>query len=279
MSKCKNVECTSETVNNNLYCSLKCRNYYVNKYIRDYSKNGRSLSEKAKINYLNNPKLCKHCSKPIDYDKSKTKSKYCSKECSKVNINKDRKVKKIKYKLTENGLKTLRDSAIKNLLKSSNKIHENALIKYNKTPTLCFTCNKPLTYKNRYKKFCCRDCNLINIRKNMPEFLIYKSKTKFNFSLNEFPDEFDFSLIEKYGWYSPSNSKKPNLGGVSRDHMLAVRDGFNKNINPNLLAHPANCRLMIHNENISKNKKSIITEEELINKINEWNAKYGRRNG
>ena len=65
-----------------------------------------------------------------------------------------------------------------------------------------------------------------------------------------------------------------NLGGVSRDHMLSVRDGFNKGINPKLLAHPANCRLMIHNENISKNKKSILTENELLIRIEEWDKKY-----
>jgi hypothetical protein len=36
---------------------------------------------------------------------------------------------------------------------------------------------------------------------------------------------------------------KHNLGGVSRDHMIAVRDGFNLGIDPKLLSHPANCKL------------------------------------
>ena len=51
MGKCKNVECNNETEGKNLYCSLSCRNYYVNKYLRDYTKNGDAISQKAKNTY------------------------------------------------------------------------------------------------------------------------------------------------------------------------------------------------------------------------------------
>ena len=107
----------------------------------------------------------------------------------------------------------------------------------------------------------------------MTDFAKYKQDTMFKFNLADYPNEFEFKLIEQYGWYKPRN-RGDNLGGVSRDHMLSVRDGFNKGINPKLLAHPANCRLMIHNENISKNKKSILTENELLIRIEEWDKKY-----
>ena len=107
----------------------------------------------------------------------------------------------------------------------------------------------------------------------MTEFARYKQETHFKFGLSDYPDEFDFSLIEKYGWYKPRN-RGDNLGGVSRDHMLSVRDGFNRGINPKLLSHPANCQLMIHNENVSKNKKSILTYDELLERIDIWNKKY-----
>jgi hypothetical protein len=60
MKKCKNIECSNETLNNRVYCSLKCRNYYVNKYLRDYTKNGESISNKAKNSYLLSPKKCKN---------------------------------------------------------------------------------------------------------------------------------------------------------------------------------------------------------------------------
>lgn len=85
---------------------------------------------------------------------------------------------------------------------------------------------------------------------------------------------FDFSIIEKYGWYSPSN-KRNNLGGVSRDHIYSVMEGFKNNIDSKILSHPANCQLMIHNDNISKGNKSSITLEELLEKIKEWDKKYG----
>jgi hypothetical protein len=65
----------------------------------------------------------------------------------------------------------------------------------------------------------------------------------------------DGSLIEKYGWYKAKNNGN-NLGGVSRDHMLSVSEGYKLSIDPYFLSHPANCKLMVHSENISKNKKS-----------------------
>ena len=107
----------------------------------------------------------------------------------------------------------------------------------------------------------------------MDLFKSYKCDTHFKFNLKDYPDEFDFSLIEVYGWYSPSN-KKNNLGGVSRDHMLSVREGFELGIDPKLLAHPANCKLMIHNENVSKHKTSSINLIQLLKRINSFDKKY-----
>jgi hypothetical protein len=55
---------------------------------------------------------------------------------------------------------------------------------------------------------------------------------------------------------------------------LSVREGFEMGIDPQIISHPANCRLMIHNENISKNKRSDITIEELLEKITIFESKY-----
>lgn len=93
----------------------------------------------------------------------------------------------------------------------------------------------------------------------------------------DYAEEFDFSLVEKYGWYSPSN-KKNNLDGVSRDHIFSVKEGFELEIDSKLISHPANCQLMIHNQNVSKHKKSNITIDELIEKINIFELKYGKFN-
>lgn len=81
--KCKNIECDNNTKNNNTYCSLTCRNIYVNKHLRDYNKisnrfkNKRELREKE---YLKNPKLCKECNEIIPFDKKV--NKFCNKSCS-----------------------------------------------------------------------------------------------------------------------------------------------------------------------------------------------------
>jgi hypothetical protein len=262
MGKCKNVECCNETEGKRVYCSLTCRNYYVNKYLRDYTKNGNGISEKAKNNYLLSPKKCKNCNSDIAYDNRE--SDYCSKTCSSACANIDRKG--IKLKMTTEGLK--------NISISNRERHGNKNGEYELNPNLCKNCNNGLIFTKRFNTYCSKTCLKEHRRKDKDEFLIYKSDSSFKFSLNEYPDRFDFYLIEKYGWYSPSNSKKPNIGGVSRDHMISVKEGFKLGINPKLLAHPANCKLMIHSDNISKNKNSSITLEELIVKINEWDLKY-----
>lgn len=102
---------------------------------------------------------------------------------------------------------------------------------------------------------------------------MYRPLCSFHFNLNDYKDEFDFDLIKKYGWYSPTN-KKNNLEGISRDHIYSVNDGFVNKIDPKIISHPANCRLMIHSNNNIKNRNSEITIEDLLEKIKQWNVKY-----
>jgi hypothetical protein len=102
----------------------------------------------------------------------------------------------------------------------------------------------------------------------------YKKLCGFNFSLNSYPEEFDFSLIEKYGWYKAKN-RGDNLNGISRDHIYSRDKGFENLIDPYIISHPANCQLLKHNDNASKNRECGIKIEELIEKIKMWNQKYG----
>lgn len=258
MGKCKNIECSNETEGKKLYCSLTCRNYYVNKYLRDYNKNGSAISEKYRTLYLLNPKKCKNCSNDISYEYRE--SDYCSKKCSSACINLNRNG--TKYNMSVEGLS--------NIIKTNREKTGYKVGEYESNPNICVNCNLPLDFSKRFRKCCSKKCLTEYGRKNMVEYLIYKSDASFKFSLNDYPDKFDFSLIEKHGWYSPSNSKKPNINGVSRDHMISIKDGFRFGIDPKLIAHPANCKLMVHSENISKNKNSSITIEELIERINNW---------
>ena len=105
------------------------------------------------------------------------------------------------------------------------------------------------------------------------EFM-YKSYASFRFSLNKYENEFDFSLIKEHGWYRAiNNGNNPN--GISRDHIFSVKQGMITNLNPFIISHPANCRLIKHTENRIKNKKCDISIDELNMKIQTWELKYG----
>lgn len=103
----------------------------------------------------------------------------------------------------------------------------------------------------------------------------YRLQCQFNFNLSDYPNEFDFDLIRKYGWYKAKNHGN-NLGGVSRDHMYSIMEGYRNGVDPRIISHPANCRLVRHSENISKLDGSVITLEQLIERIKKWDEKYGK---
>jgi hypothetical protein len=141
----------------------------------------------------------------------------------------------------------------------------------------CLFCNKSYRTLKKKQRFCSRECvngerakecNSTNLEK-------YRRKCKFGFNPYKYPNEFNIELLKNRGFYSPTN-KKNNLNGVSKDHMVSVRWGFENDIDPKIMSHPANCQLMIHSENVSKNKKCDLTLEELLSKIHEWEEKYGK---
>jgi len=115
-------------------------------------------------------------------------------------------------------------------------------------------------------KLICDDCR-------MEYYEAYRPACEFKFDVRDFKEEFNFTLIEQHGWYSPSN-KGNNINGVSRDHSYSVRDGFINKVAPEIIAHPANCGLMKHSDNNVKNYDSSITLEELKEKIREWDENY-----
>lgn len=128
----------------------------------------------------------------------------------------------------------------------------------------------------------CKICGLFSIEESRNIICIYCRSTyyeyyriecKFKFNVFDFKEEFDLDLVRKYGFYSPTN-KRNNLEGVSRDHIYSVRDGFINKIDSKIISHPANCRLILHRDNSKKSSKSIITIDELISRISEWDLKY-----
>jgi hypothetical protein len=133
----------------------------------------------------------------------------------------------------------------------------------------CEFCDKTFQTKSKTQKTCGRSCGAKNRFKNKNHFREYWWKCQFQFSLNDFPDRFDFSLIEKHGWYKAANHGN-NLNGVSRDHMVSIKYGFENSVDPNVIAHPANCQLLRHNDNVSKYSKCSITLNELNERIKIW---------
>lgn len=112
----------------------------------------------------------------------------------------------------------------------------------------------------------CSDCKI--------PLRLYKDECAFKFNVYDYPAEFNIFLINEFGWYSPKNSNMPNLNGISRDHIYSISDGFKNNINPAVISHPANCRLLWHLDNQSKGVKSFISYQDLLLRIEEWNQKY-----
>jgi len=57
--------------------------------------------------------------------------------------------------------------------------------------------------------------------------------------------------------------------GYDLDHRFSIYDGFNQNIDPEIIGHYKNLEIIKASKNRSKNKKSSITLNELLNKIKE----------
>lgn len=265
--KCKNIECDNETIGKRVYCSLTCRNIFVNRYLRDYNKVSNTFQQKKKEReeeYLKSPKFCKKCESIIPFDVRD--NDYCNHSCHASHSNSIREVtwgdkisNGVKSYISENGY-----------FGALVKVDEVEIFKKRLPDRICPNCESIF---NKKTKYCKNECRREFERRNMNEYQKYRLDCNFKFNLSDYPDEFDFTLIKEHGWYSPTN-KNNNLGGVSRDHMFSVREGFEQGIDPKIISHPANCRLILHTENISKNKKSIITIEELLERI----KKFDNRN-
>jgi hypothetical protein len=193
---------------------------------------------------------CKECGVSFEVQKC-SKMIFCSQTCSGTYNGKRRKhSKETKIKIGA----ALKEIASKKEKKTKIK---KEIIRY------CSKCSHQRVFG---KKTICNDCKL-------QYYDYYRPFCEFVFSLNDYPKEFDLTLINKLGFYSPSN-KNNNLSGVSRDHLYSVYDGFKNKVSPDIIKHPANCRLVIHTDNQKKKTKSIISLEELKQKIEEWDKKY-----
>jgi len=196
--------------------------------------------------YKTNPKKCLCCNDIISY--SKRINKFCSQRCSATYNQKDGG--HCKWNEKDKKLISLR------MIEYHKK---NPKVKRKISQRLCKECGGNLIEK---KKQICGICK-------EKYYKYYRPLCEFDFNPCDYPDKFDLNLIKMYGKYSPTN-KGNNLKGISRDHLYCVKDGFKNKIDPSVIKHPANCRLITHTENQKKYNHSIITLDELKQKILLW---------
>ncbi len=193
--------------------------------------------------------VCKQCSTVIK-DIVSSSREFCNNSCANTYSNTHRThSQKTKNKISKSILEI-----------NSKKIKIEKVSKKRK----CRFCQK-FEVDKRYKTIC-EDCRY-------DYYKAYRPSCEFIFNVYKFPKEFELSLLIGHGWYSASN-KGNNLKGVSRDHLYSVRDGFINKVDCEILKHPANCKLILHNDNNKKSFNSSITLEQLLERIDLWNNKY-----
>lgn len=142
---------------------------------------------------------------------------------------------------------------------------------------ICPNCDKQFETTKKTKKYCCNKCAIEYrtkiYRSNLTEYNRYRKECQFRFNLKDFPEEFDFELIKKYGMYKAKN-RGNNPDGINRDHMFSILEGYRQNVDPYLISHPANCQLLLHSDNIKKRDKCSITLEQLKQRVCEWDERY-----
>lgn len=253
---CKADNCNNVVGDERVYCSTSCRSKTTNLLYKNYSKSGESLRNKKKSQYK--VKFCRTCSKELPYELRR--NIYCDHSCSATGTNIGRRhTNKTKQKISRSLVNYAKSSGNYTKIPSQGP-------KYSRNCRICLKVTKNKFYCSN---LCAALDRTIKSNATKTEREKYKAACKFTFGIKDHPTKFDIALVEQYGWYSAKN-RGNNSGGVSRDHMLSISDGFKQNIPPEMISHPANCRLILQSDNASKGKKSSITREQLQKRIDEW---------
>lgn len=236
------------------YCSLHCAKKAI----------GKAKKEKNFQNYLLNPKKCKNCHTPIEFKHRKI-NLFCSRSCSAIYNNARKDWANIKT-----GPIPKSNTKSKNPISKTRKNRSNSSIDAVDPYTRIYLCVCKITGIKWYSP---------TVKTIHPKAVetkrLYTYQCRFQFSISKYPEWFAESsnLIKEFGWYSAAN-RGNNLSGCSRDHLYSINDGFKNNIDPKILSHPANCKIVPHRKNQSKNKNSSITLDELLNRIKIFDEKY-----
>ena len=237
MNNCHN--CNKETPNAK-FCSCKCAGAHIN-----IGRKPRTEESKKKTSNS----LCgvKHSPERV----SKAREAKGTHICSKCNTNHPRRKSCEKRKSPTNKTRSLR-------FDKSEVGGEFTKIYYCK----CKFC-KCIFIETSTKQICGK-CISISSMKN--------AQYRFKFNIFDYPNLFNLSLIEKYGFVSFGGKRGGilNHNGISRDHKISVSDAIKFEYDPYYISHPLNCELMLHSENAKKRTKSSISYEALIKLVDEY---------
>jgi hypothetical protein len=195
------------------------------------------LSEKAKQNFENNPKLKLICGN----------SRLSKIELSKLGKSRASKVDYSKFI----GRKLSNETKRKIGIKSKEK----------------FT----LDYKYKIRKKFEETGKWISLNKK-EDYLLYKDLANWNDKIfDKVNDENQIKLLNENGVFNVYKNSK----GVVRDHMYSRWSGFNNKVFPELLRHPSNCEILLHADNLRKKRgwntdKDSMTLDELFVKIQKY---------
>jgi hypothetical protein len=197
----------------------------------------------AKLAYLAHPKKCLQCCNSIPWNNRK--GIFCSQSCS----------------------ATYNNSGTTHTEQTKQKISKSLIFD---TCTLTKIRFSKCRVTNKYYV-----SNINGVKQRNPYYQTpikkeYRRKCNFTFDIFDYAEE--FSVSSNTSFYS--GRKNPDTSALTKDHMYSVYDGFNNNIPFDIIAHPANCRLITQLDNVKKGKKSVISIEELYMRIEVWNKKY-----
>ena len=106
---------------------------------------------------------------------------------------------------------------------------------------------------------------------DLDEFVMYKRLCYWVKPMwNIINDLEQISLLNELKVFHPTKNSK----GCVRDHLITKVDGFNMGVPPEILRHPANCRIITHSQNASKGSKSTISLDILFEKIYNYNNNW-----
>lgn len=97
--------------------------------------------------------------------------------------------------------------------------------------------------------------------------VIYREQCQFNLA-GIIQHVKGFVLLKQFGMYD----RLRNTEGVVRDHRISVQYGFDNQIDPKIISHPANCEFLTHKKNAGKTHQSSLTLDELLVEIETFNA-------